>query len=276
MDDSELIQNLLREYQIPSARIGVKYENSMKILRKLDLSELNLQTFPEMESRHLQVLNLSQNSIEIIPRNVLDRYPKLKILDLSKNMIEEVDISVNVLNHELQRLDISQNHLSSINIENKSLKHIKFVDLHRNRINSFPFIKAIRSVKELDLNFNEIEDDLRLLENYKSLRVLKLKENRLRELNLQFNTNLTSLDLSFNQISELVVSGDEPSKLNEINLSNNELTSGKLISLLKLPHLNQLDLRDNPCDEKLARLWSKSKISELFEILNMYIGNIET
>lgn len=175
----------------------------------LDLSQNHLQRFFFLckEEYNLQVLNVSHNKLEYIDDNALnDRIPKLKILDLSFNKLTFVNETM------LQYLTL---------LEYLSLAYNPIGDgIHKS---AFWTLKALRH-----LDLKNISAPYFLPDFFKTM------------------TNLSTLDLSWNPISEIPLL---PMNLQELDLSGTQMIN---LENFYLPQLRELKLNHMPNLTSLA------------------------
>ncbi|MBD3340132.1 MAG: hypothetical protein GF353_13550 [Candidatus Lokiarchaeota archaeon] len=195
----------------------------LKDLRYLDLSKNNLQSvkgigiLPKLE--HLYLSENDFSSLESF-RNLHSR--NLKILDLSKNNITELCSFESILHiKHLEMLNLSNNlicfldkmvfppKLRTINLANnriKSLKQIPSVPnvlLNNNMINELNIKKRNSCLEMLNLDNNQINSII-AFKNQTSLKSLSVKNNKISVFeNFKNLPSLTKLDASKNEIKKI-------------------------------------------------------------------------
>lgn len=185
-----------------------------------ELSELNL-SFNKIDDfsknpeifdhlRQLQVLDLSNNSITIIVRQLFSGLQNLRVINLAANQLYVLPYHVFEQLQSIEVIDLSHNRI--VSVENSFFLHninLKTLNLRYNKIhkvddNSF---YGLRELKNLDLSFNDMwnirQNAFDTLDNLENLnldhnRIDLLSENLFLSLK-----KLKSLDLSDNNIQLL-------------------------------------------------------------------------
>lgn len=200
-------------------------------------------------------LNLSRNEINIYNNNII-RHSYLQVLDLSYQKISEVRDLVKETNDIYEYMKFN-----SIEI---SLPNLKYLDLSGNDISTllWDFYLSFPKLIQLDLiNIKAVELEPTFFNKIpKTLRVLHLENNNLR--------NLTLRDLA--EVTALYLDGNK--NLQIINIASNRL---KILSLSKCPNIND-GILDTPYLEQLDlsmnNLKSLSNISfEIFPTLEILL-----
>ena len=203
------------------------------------------------------------------------------ILDMSKNVIDELKIVENLDSFSnVVVLKLGHNKLVSVAdfFEHMDLENIKDIYLNNNFIVEFPVImmnKDMPKLKLLNLKGNKIHTVT--VDNMKQLGVLKtldLSSNRITKWNFHnvsgnnfdYFIKIESLDLSFNEISELTKSSFGLTKhITELNVSFNGLTQLHERTFFSLQGLRVLDLSNNKLKTLPANVFAKlSSLSYLY------------
>ncbi|CEI65471.1 hypothetical protein FVEN_g6120 [Fusarium venenatum] len=224
--------------------------------------------FAMVKMERLTELDLAGNQISSI-RN-LEHAPALGRLKLSKNKL--IRFTVSSCNKVIRQLDLSDNQLARLDISNMPNLHTLHVD--RNRITELTGFSRARKLDSLSLREQRADQalDLGFLSSACEVRKLFLSGNyvgtfeptvdflnlQLLELancgiqalpgNLgQLMPNLRTLNLNFNAIRDLEPLRFIP-RLKKLLVAGNRLADSTTVTelLIEFPHLNQLDLRDNP------------------------------
>ncbi|XP_066905092.1 chaoptin [Halyomorpha halys] len=207
--------------------------------------------------RHKVSIYLGENRIWRIEAGAFDGIKNFLKLDLQSNDLHELslDIFSNSTCEEFPlNLNLSRNFLSSIETgEQSNSLYIKGVDLSYNSLNEIPsdFFGLIKtSIRRIDLSYNQINklgeeafgplfqlESLALEHNeivkirkrafagLENLQVLDLSHNHLEQLHMEQFKHLVSLrilDLSFNHLRSIPRDAFINTKLERIDLSNNE------------------------------------------------------
>jgi Leucine-rich repeat (LRR) protein len=233
-------------------------------LKKLDLSQNNIQTIPpEIASLDsLESLVLSGNKIKSLPdelsklnglseldlkNNPLSEIPKvifklknLKTLNLSNTKIDKLDAEIKNI-AGLENLDVSGNNISKLSKKLGKLTALTKLFLQKNKLNRLPneLVNCVQ-LNTLDVSNNR----LKRLSEFKDLSRLELliaHHNRLDSLpesigNCAF---LKTLDVGFNKISSLPNRISRLKYLRVLDCSKNRITQlpgniGNCISLRRL------------------------------------------
>ncbi len=214
-------------------------------LKMLDLSHNNLTSLDSVFSKknrygQMQELYLNDNQLTDISAlcEIVDEVTEIK--DSDGNVVEEVTTQV-IKNRApmLRFLILDNNHLNDDDFSAFSnFMALKYLSLGNNDITSVSCFKDIRTLLELHLHGNKVEDirDLRFLTNLQSL---YLSHNGLRnvysgskEVNisyLKYLTNLEILYLNDNYIEDLS-DLDTLDKLMVLNVNNNNLQTLSFLS----------------------------------------------
>ncbi|CAB3254901.1 unnamed protein product [Arctia plantaginis] len=218
--------------------------------------ELSLGTFNCL--RELQVLDLGENNLKIIPQDVFCPLDNLQMLNLTQNKIKSVDRLGFGKNcgSGLRSLDLSHNELKSLSEESEitGLKRLQELRLQYNNITdiSGETFNGLISLRILNVSYNSLQFIPEgTFASTKELREVYLNNNLLFELArgvFHRLEQLLVLDLSNNQLSSTYVDGGTfigLIRLVILNLSNNALTRIDGKTFKDLFFLQILDLRNN-------------------------------
>uniref|UniRef100_A0A8C6TA39 Vasorin n=1 Tax=Neogobius melanostomus TaxID=47308 RepID=A0A8C6TA39_9GOBI len=195
----------------------------------------------------LQMLDLSQNQLTLVPDGAFEVLLKLKNLDLSSNQITHISAGSFSGLVQLERLYLHANQIQSIQTGAfESLHNLLELKLHGNLLTSLPTLSFSRLLL-LDLSDNNIPtlepSDLQTphLEALKvsSLGLTSLDKNLFASL-----VNLHYLDISMNQLTAVpqAVQQDNMKGLIRLNLAGNPLGELKAEDFSRLNGLQELDL----------------------------------
>ncbi|XP_064828399.1 toll-like receptor 8 [Oncorhynchus masou masou] len=216
------------------------------------------------------VLDLSKNNIFHINPDMLQGLNNTACLNLSSNFIGDMfNGSEFVHFSKLKYLDLSQNKVY-LRYEHafSELTALEVLDLSYNKHyflvaglnHSLAFLEHLDFLKVLNLSWNEISTLTDKTMSSSSLQELNFQGNRLDIMwneGLDFNhlfrelNNLTSLDLSYNQLRHIPseVYHNFPKALRHLTLSKNGLEDFNWTMLTQLPHLEELDLSKNHLEQ---------------------------
>lgn len=224
----------------------------------INLSENKLTTLPKdvfQKNTFIEELNLSFNSIDFLPSDIFKGISNMAILNLNYN---EFSSAPNFYAPDLQRLYFAYNKIRIIdNFMFKSFESLDHLDLHGNGIQKIQvnaFI-ALKELKEIDLSFNDLTaiKSTLFLGNDK-LDSIKLNDNpRLNKLPIDGFLSYSNLAKSFYHFD---VSNCDISEINEgtfismpalstLNLSGNNLRVIRKNVFTPLTKLVDLDLSFN-------------------------------
>ena len=186
----------------------------------------------------IQYLDLSSNELKLHKvdklRQLFTRLTSLKALDLSDNYLESLMSS---MFNDLELLEsLSMNGNAVVYIERNTfqplvgMRNLELADNHLTEINNNWFANGGDSLRTLDLRKNQISS---------------VRKNDLMSL-----AHLEKLDLSWNQIVSIHVQAFEETRIEELLLGNNQLTSFPASQIRVLEKIVILNVDNNP----IARL----------------------
>lgn len=229
---------------------------------------------------NLSEIRLETNEIVAISDGTFGKLKKLRMLNLSSNRLHKI----NILDTNLERLTISYNKLRTIDI-NKSLKHLNApynelvslnftgntemleLKLRQNFISDISFFTNLNKLEIFDLSFNPIGDlKISSFARMSGLVKLNLENANITANSLTFgilahNTNLTHLDISYNQLKKIDFSiFTSIIQLSHLKIDGNNFTEIPFESLkANFPKLSLISLGDND--------WNCSYLSNMIKKL---------
>jgi adenylate cyclase len=223
--------NWLRRLDLASNYIKVRELDSGRLHKIPELLSLFLQnnllkdlpsTFADFQV--LVTLNLSNNRLSQIPE-VVTKIMTLRDLDVSFNSLESLPDNIGDL-HILERFLFLGNSIPKIPNSFHKLHHLEYVDCRRNQIG-----------------------DLTIIMNLPRLKTLCADHNAIHLLDLSMGGNLSHLDVSHNEVTQVIVSlppyGSESQCLDTLDLSHGSLTTLDAAFLDKIRTLRVLKLQHN-------------------------------
>jgi Leucine-rich repeat (LRR) protein len=153
----------------------------------------------------------------------------------------------------LRVLDISDNQLENVPVEIKSLKNLRNLQLHTNRLTMIPegLFACFTVLTTLNLSHNQISDIPKDIQTHTNLQILDVSHNQLqRVFHLDQMKKLTHLLLNNNNISwfqlrNLHIDDRSILELQELYLNSNKLNNVPDQFINDLNHIQVLDLSDN-------------------------------
>lgn len=204
---SELSKITSLKNNFPSPNMTLSNLNGIQYLTNLatlDLAGNNIKDLsPLKELKNLRALDVSYNKIsDLTP---LSTMTTLTMLNLSHNDITDINSIAGLVN--LKVLDLSNNKVSYINAIS-NLRNLQFLDLSSNKIKDVTPLEGIgQSLLSLDLSYNPIPaSQLGFIKSWTQLHNLGMSGFDLNNSEITFLskfTNLESLDLGFNRISNI-------------------------------------------------------------------------
>lgn len=224
-------------------------------LEILDLSnnqidKLNANIFRPLT--FLKELLLNENLLQVIESNTFSSTSSLATLNLSKNFLQFIDENLFRNLKKLIKLDISSNlKLTSVNLD--GMDRLDYVNLD-NAL--FTQLNIPSKVVKISANFNNISsisiDPNSLIEQ------LILRHNFLWNVdNLSSATQLTVLDISYNNFSEIDFSVLQSTKIQKIGIIGNQIQKFDVNKLISLPFIKTIEITKDTLNNKtLADLTS--------------------
>ena len=213
----------------------------------LNLRQLNLYSIPPLFGlTHIEIIDLEDNNITHCEKHAFSHLKNLKILHLSNNKLTSIArLNLKHCPH-LKQLNLFKNKLKDSGelAQISTLSELEILDLSSNqfkKIKNCHFYK-LNNLQSLNLSNNQIQELKLNLSTSTHLIRLDLSRNQLTSvngLNLEKCIRLQKLELWLNQIENidrLVLV--HCSELNELNLSNNQLTTFNcILPTIKNPNL---------------------------------------
>ncbi|CAG5124725.1 unnamed protein product [Candidula unifasciata] len=241
----------LTELTISHASFSTIPDNALdgvaNTLTSLSLDNNRLTIVPKAVSnlKSLQTLSLSENHITNL--DWLPHYSKLDSLSINNNYLSNathVSQALSYFNETLFSLDINYNLLTAIP-DFSALSKVNMLDFSHNKIHDPNSGAAATDTSLFDLSYNSLSFCPRILSTLVLVTDIGLSNNNIKALQQSdFHSQVTSIDVSFNLVTELTeASFPDNFGLMYLQLNNNPLTTISPIALQRLPNLYLLNLR---------------------------------
>jgi len=165
----------------------------------------------------------------LLDLNVIDKEisdpSEIKRLDLSSNSLVSLPSDIGILS-ELIVLNLANNKLQSLPESLKDLKKLNNLDIRRNDFSVLPKVIAHMNIKSLIASSNRLTD-VEPLSQIKSLRVVDLSSNKLKDIKALFcdENEVRSLNLASNYLQDISSLVSVLSYVERLNVSENILSS---------------------------------------------------
>jgi len=253
--ENNLSRTLQRKYKLELNDFGVNREG--KII-EINLSDKGLKVLPEIlyELPELQILNISKNKIKEM--SGFEKLPNLKILDLSYNKIKEIKGLESLI--LLEELYLQGNHISKLEGLG-NLSKLRLLIIRKNQVTEFEnkhinTLEKDNPIRFADLKLlvesgvQEVVEHCRVLESRDRLAIRNLQKQFVlspEEFYINEEGHLTEVDLTNRHLKKIPDSLQNFTHLQELNLSNNEITI--ITGLAQLTELKKLNLSDNKIEK---------------------------
>ncbi|CDO94944.1 unnamed protein product [Kluyveromyces dobzhanskii CBS 2104] len=222
--------------------------NELSKLAKMNLSNNKIQAVPDLSGMaNLRTLNLKNNRVATIKSNA----PNLQNLFLASNRISVWEDSL----PKLRSCDLTENPVTSFGYRGSVLSNLTSLSLNKAKLSSLPtdFLKSLQKLEKLELNDNNLTSLPSQIKYSKKLIHFSAANNKLDSIPTEIGnlSNLRSLDLHCNNISELPVS-IEKLELTSINVSSNLLGYDALLEGYRGTPLSKSLLFLNAADNNLS------------------------
>lgn len=213
------------------------------------ISSIDDRSFDHLES--LTTLSLADNCIFQLDSNLFKKLVNLKILDLDDNTASKITADSFTNLKQLSKLSLSPNDLKSFILDSQLLPNIYYLDLKSSyQLSYFYLVKQIKYLR-LDNSKTFLIVWSSDGSPFINLTGLYLKNFvKLDQVNFRLLTNLTELDLSFNDISSLSYFFNIKTKYSSLKslFLQGSTFNFSINLLLNFPNLVELDLGSSRWD----------------------------
>lgn len=207
-------------------------------------------------------LILSNNNIQNLSSTSFDNIKTIKRINLENNSLSFIDNDLlRLLGNYLEELILTgDNHLNSLEFLTRyPLKKLRVLKLNHFNLTEMNFEKIFSNMTKLEI-VHLRSCQLKHLPNLSNIQILDLEDNQISN-SIILSTSYTHLNLAQNQISTIFL--EENSKLLSLNLSKNSLNKFLLFPKTNL-YLQELNLSDN-----FLTSFDFSILNENLKILNL-------
>ena len=257
VNTSQLTHLALDENRLNEMPVDIM-NNSLNI-KNFTIAHNNIRKLEALQSRSVNILNLTGNYISDIVDGAFNGTPQLRELYLDQNQLTRITASMFCGLNFLSHLDLSDNLISTIdNGSFQSMPNLTYLSLHGNQLTSIEpgTFSGLFSIKSLVLSANRLVSHVTEgLRQLSALQDLSLDENDITSFNINYFVNyepgLQRLSLRRNRISELqfnqtyAVDYDFSFRFSFLDLGENQITDKIFHSLQYMRYLEILKLDGN-------------------------------
>lgn len=255
----------LKTLNLTGNQFGSITGSVFELLLELEFLYLNNNQLEELKdselfcnNRNLQVIQLNNNNLTILPADIFKPSRSLYEINLSSMRLQNISENLFRWNSYLKTILLNSNNISLI--DEKTFRELHMLEqlfLHENQITH---------ISSYVFSYNE------------KLRLLNLSKNKIRSLaenSLASNAKLEELLLNDNEINDLPESiFYETVQLKQINLANNKLTSFGEHTFSTLEFLTHLQLQNNQLRILSVQLLMANDNLEIFNCSHNQLGFI--
>uniref|UniRef100_A0AC35TQ66 TIR domain-containing protein n=1 Tax=Rhabditophanes sp. KR3021 TaxID=114890 RepID=A0AC35TQ66_9BILA len=226
---------------------------NVPLLQHLEMHSNKIDDIPELPEKLLH-LNVAGNELDKLPFSI-GNLRQIISLNMSSNSIGDGvrdRYGVSLKGQSIENLDISGNKFNKIPFEMfaESFGAIQMLDLARNNIRVLNSFGNMSRVQSIDLSQNKIEElKGNPISKLTHLEDFNLSNNTIHKIELEFfeaqANSLTSLDLTNNLLLDFPLAITPLSKIKQIKVGGNEISTIRPFTLSKLSLLSHLDVSGN-------------------------------
>uniref|UniRef100_A0A8C4KWW2 protein-serine/threonine phosphatase n=1 Tax=Equus asinus TaxID=9793 RepID=A0A8C4KWW2_EQUAS len=197
-------------------------------LRKLLAGHNQLTRLPErLERTSVEVLDVQHNQLLELPPNLLMKADSLRFLNASANKLETLPPAT--LSEETNSI-LQELYLTNNNLTDKCVPlltghpHLKILHMAYNRLQSFPASKMakLEELEEIDISGNKLKAIPTTIMNCRRMHTVIAHSNCIEVFpEVMQLPEIKCVDLSCNELSEVTLPENLPSKLQELDLTGN-------------------------------------------------------
>jgi hypothetical protein len=210
--------------------------NNLNNLDILTLKNINIEVIDNLpiSLKYIILNKLHLKTIKNIPINC-------SYLDLSNNKLSNIPNINNLI--ELFELKLNYNYFESI--DNLPI-NLSILEIKHNKIKNFPNISNIEILNLFNNYIKVIPDNI-------NIEYLNLANNKLSIIDINYNSNIYNLDVSNNNIVNII---SLPKNIKKLNCAYNKISN----IYLSRYHLKELIINNNQLTELLLKKYSKIKL----------------
>lgn len=250
LDDlTELTELNLSFNRIDDFSKNPKIFDNLRQLRSLDLSNNSItiivrQLFVGLQN--LRVINLASNQLNVLPYHVFEQLQSVEVIDLSHNRIVSVENSFFLHNINLKTLNLRYNKIHKVDDNSfYGLRELRNLDLSYNemwniRQNAFD---TLENLENLNLDHNRIDLlSANLFLSLKKLKTLDLSDNNIQLLPYGIFAHQYQLEMLRMDNTKLVKLSNWISKINSnATINPDVLTSLRHVSLINSTYIREIE-----------------------------------
>lgn len=208
----------------------------------------------------IELINLSDNKLQVIPENLFNNMTRLKHLEFNYNKITRLSGSLFRNLPKLNIIKFEWNEISELD-DNvfQNVPNLETVYFFDNKLTKIPFkaLQNVQSLKHLNLGFNKISSvgDQGLQYKWLNLTEIALDSNTISDLTVfpKYAPNLEILNLGFNQFSTIPPSTwTNLGSLKHLNLNGNKMKTLEADVFSGLKNVDHIFLRNLPDLESIG------------------------
>lgn len=233
----------------------------------------------KLEGVVLRKLTFDQVQMTELPATWFSNHTIIMLIITNSPLRDIGDEAIGALSR-MSRMLLENDQLEALPRGLTAAKHLRWLEVRKNRIRFLQGVLSVPGLFELDLRFNAIERiDEKFLWGLPNLKILRFSGNRIRQLpaTLFKNTRkLKKVEFRNNNIAEIKGVFDDMPYIEALDLSYNMITDVDRFLKASMPYLSTLNLAHNRINVISEVASSNAMIEELFlndnEITQVEVG----